>query len=95
MTKWEVLRAPLITEKSTERKEGQRTLCFKVDVAATKTDIKAAVEAIFKVKVEAVRTANYPGKLRRQRRWAGYRSDWKKAYVKLKEGEKMIEYAQI
>jgi large subunit ribosomal protein L23 len=95
MNKFDVIQGPLITEKSTVRKEEQRTLAFKVCTDATKTDIKNAVEAIFKVKVEAVRTANYPGKLRRQRRWAGYRSDWKKAYVKLKEGEKMVEYAQI
>ena len=95
MTKYEVLQGPLITEKSTLRKEDQRTLCFRVRPDATKTDIKGAVESIFKVKVENVRTANFTGKLRRQRRWMGYRSDWKKAYVKLKEGEKMVEYAQI
>jgi len=95
MNKYEVIEGPLITEKSTLAKEDQRTLCFKVRPDATKTAIKNAVEAIFKVKVETVRTANFPGKLRRQRRWAGYRSDWKKAYVKLKEGEKMVEYAQI
>jgi len=95
MNKYEVIEGPLITEKSTLAKEDQRTLCFKVRPDATKTAIKNAVEAIFKVKVETVRTANFPGKLRRQRRWVGYRSDWKKAYVKLKEGEKMVEYAQI
>ena len=95
MNKYQVIQGPLITEKSTVRKESERTLCFKVNAEATKTDVKNAVEAIFKVKVEAVRTANFAGKLRRQRRWMGYRSDWKKAYVKLKEGEKMVEYAQI
>jgi large subunit ribosomal protein L23 len=95
MNKYDVLQGPLITEKSTLRKEEQRTLCFRVRPDATKTDIRNAVEALFKVKVEDVRTANYPGKLRRQRRWMGYRPDWKKAYVKLKEGEKMVEYAQI
>jgi large subunit ribosomal protein L23 len=95
MNKFEVIQGPLITEKSTLHKEDQRTLCFKVRTDATKTDIKNAVEAVFKVKVETVRTSNYPGKFRRQRRWVGYRPDWKKAYVKLKEGEKMVEYAQV
>ena len=95
MNKFEVIQGPLVTEKSQLRKDNERTLCFQVHPDATKTDIKNAVQAIFKVKVEGVRTANFPGKLRRQRRFAGYRPDWKKAYVKLKEGEKMIEYAQI
>lgn len=95
MNKFEVIQGPLITEKSQLRKDEQRTLCFQVRRDATKTDIKMAVQAIFKVKVESVRTANFAGKLRRQRRTAGYRPDWKKAYVKLKEGQKMVEYAQI
>ena len=95
MNKFDVLAAPIITEKSQTRKDDQRTLCFRVRPEATKTDIKNAVQAIFKVKVEDVRTANFPGKLRRRGRYAGYRADWKKAYVKLKEGEKMVEYAQI
>lgn len=95
MNKYEVIQGPIITEKSTLRKEDQATLCFRVRPDATKTDIKSAVESIFKVRVENVRTANFVGKLRRQRRWAGYRSDWKKAYVKLKDGEKMVEYAQV
>jgi large subunit ribosomal protein L23 len=52
------------------------------------------VQKIFKVKVDSVRTANFQGKERRRGRFAGYRPDWKKAYVKLKSGEKMPEYAQ-
>jgi large subunit ribosomal protein L23 len=52
------------------------------------------VQAVFKVKVDSVRTANYPGKERRRGKFAGYRPDWKKAYVRLKSGEKMPEYAQ-
>jgi len=95
MNRWEVILGPRVTEKSQWRKDDQRTLCFQVRRDATKTDIRNAVQAIFKVKVEAVRTATFAGKLRRRGRFAGYRSDWKKAYVKLKEGEKMIEYAQI
>src|SRR6267378_267729 len=61
---------------------------------ATKTEIKEAVQQIFKVKVAAVRTANFVGKMRRRGQNEGYRRDWKKAYVKLAEGEKMIEYAE-
>ena len=62
---------------------------------ANKTQVKAAVEKLFKVKVDEVRTASFEGKLRRRGRFAGYRSDWKKAYVKLKEGEKVPEFAEI
>lgn len=95
MNQFQVLLSPLITEKAEGRKEAERTLCFRVRPDATKTDIRNAVQHIFKVRVESVRTANFPGKLRRRGKFAGYRPDWKKAYVKLKEGEKMIEYAQV
>jgi large subunit ribosomal protein L23 len=95
MNHFEVIAGPLVTEKSQLRKDNERTLCFRVQPGATKTDIKNAVQAIFKVKVESVRTANFPGKMRRRGKYAGYRPDWKKAYVKLREGEKMVEYAQI
>jgi large subunit ribosomal protein L23 len=57
--------------------------------------VKAAVEQLFKVKVADVRTANQVGKLRRRGRFSGYRSDWKKAYVTLKAGQKMPEYTEI
>jgi large subunit ribosomal protein L23 len=90
----EVLRLPVITEKSTHLKENQRTMTFKVARDANKSEIKEAVERIFKVKVESVRTANFHGKLRRQGRFAGRRPDWKKAYVTLKEGEKMVEFSE-
>ena len=75
-------------------KETQRTLVFEVASKATKTEVKEAVQTIFKVKVDSVRTANFPGKERRRGRFAGYRPDWKKAYVRLKAGEKMPEYVQ-
>jgi len=90
----EVLRLPVITEKSTHLKENQRTMTFKVARDANKNEIKEAVERIFKVKVESVRTANFHGKLRRQGRFAGRRPDWKKAYVTLREGEKMVEFSE-
>lgn len=89
---FEVIRRPLVTEKTTLQKEGIRTLVFEVHRDATKPDIKKAVEKLFSVKVEQIRTANLPGKLRRQGRYQGHRPDWKKAYVLLKEGEKMIEF---
>ena len=92
--KQDVLKLPVITEKSTHVKENLRTLTFKVARDANKHDIKHAVESIFKVKVESVRTATFHGKIRRQGRFSGRRPDWKKAYVTLKEGEKMIEFSQ-
>ena len=91
---YQIIRRPIITEKGLGIKELQRTLVFEVAARATKTEVKEAVQSIFKVKVDAVRTANFPGKERRRGRFAGYRADWKKAYVRLKEGEKMPEYAQ-
>jgi len=91
---YQIIRRPVITEKGLAVKETQGTLVFQVAPTATKTEIKEAVQAIFKVKVDSVRTANFPGKERRRGRFAGYRPDWKKAYVRLKSGEKMPEYAQ-
>jgi large subunit ribosomal protein L23 len=91
---YQIIRKPVITEKGLAVKETESTLVFQVAPNATKTEIKEAVQAIFKVKVDSVRTANFPGKERRRGKFAGYRPDWKKAYVKLKSGEKMPEYAQ-
>ncbi len=91
----EVLIKPLVTEKGHDKKDKERTLCFQVSAGANKTQVKAAVEKLFKVKVDEVRTANFEGKLRRRGRFAGYRSDWKKAYVKLQEGQKVPEFAEI
>ncbi|HWB83104.1 MAG TPA: 50S ribosomal protein L23 [Bryobacteraceae bacterium] len=90
-----VIRRPLVTEKGVTKKEAERTLCFEVSIDATKTQVKTAVEKLFKVKVAGVRTATFDGKMRRRGRFAGYRSDWKKAYVKLKAGEKVPEFADI
>ena len=89
-----VLKLPVITEKSTLVKENLRTVTFKVLRDANKIEIKDAVEKIFKVKVQSVRTANFHGKKRRQGKYEGRRSDWKKAYVTLKLGEKMIEFSE-
>ena len=89
---YQVIRKPLITEKGMDLKEGARTLCFHVDHRATKAQIKSAVQTIFKVKVQSVHTASMHGKKRVRGRTFGFRADWKKAYVKLKAGEKMPEY---
>ncbi|MFY9727131.1 MAG: 50S ribosomal protein L23 [Bryobacteraceae bacterium] len=95
MTIHKVLRRPLVTEKGVEKKDNERTMCFEVAADANKTQVKEAVQKLFKVKVAEVRTANMEGKLRRRGKFAGYRSDWKKAYVKLKAGEKVPEFAEI
>jgi large subunit ribosomal protein L23 len=95
MNVYEVIRRPLVTEKGVEKKDSERTLCFEVAADANKTQVKAAVEKLFKVKVQEVRTANFEGKLRRRGRFTGYRPDWKKAYVRLKEGQKTPEFAEI
>ena len=95
MTIFEVIKKPIVTEKGVAKKESERTLCFEVARDANKVMVKAAVETLFKVKVADVRTANQVGKLRRRGRFSGYRSDWKKAYVTLKVGQKMPEYTEI
>ena len=91
---YQIIRRPVITEKGLGVKETESTLVFEVASKATKIEIKEAVQAIFKVKVAAVRTSLFAGKERRRGKFAGYRPDWKKAYVRLKQGEKMPEYAQ-
>ncbi len=83
---------PVITEKSTLLKDQNRVICFEVARSANKIEIKKAVEHLFKTKVESVRTQSKTGKIRRVGRNLGKTKAWKKAYVQLKEGEKMIEY---
>lgn len=92
MNMTEVIRGPLVTEKAAAVKDDYRTLCFRVAVNANKTEIKSAVEKLFGVKVESVRTLRMSGKLKRYGRFEGKRPNWKKAFVKLREGEKMIEF---
>ena len=94
MKQTEVIRRPLITEKTTLLREAGRTLVFEVAPHATKIDVKRAVEKLFGAKVESVRTAVSHGKMKRQGRFVGQRSDWKKAYVKLREGEKIPEFLE-
>lgn len=82
----DILIRPIVTEKSTALM-GQGKYTFRVPLAATKIQIRQAVEQIFKVKVQAVNTMRYEGKLKRMGRTQGRRSDWKKAVVTLKPGE--------
>lgn len=95
MNVYDVIRRPLITEKAHAKRESDRTLCFEVHAGANKIEIKQAVEKIFRVKVAEVRTSINSGKLRRRGRFTGYASDWKKAYVRLRTGQKLPEYADI
>ena len=95
MTIHEVIRRPLVTEKGVAKKETERTLCFEVAPNANKVQVKQAVEKLFKVKVAEVRTSIVEGKMRRRGRFSGYRPDWKKAYVRLKDGEKVPDFAEI
>jgi large subunit ribosomal protein L23 len=92
---YDVIVRPIVTEKAVNKKDAEQTLCFEVNAMANKTEIKAAVQKLFKVKVADVHTVKTVGKLRRRGRFSGYRSDWKKAYVRLKAGEKMPEYAEV
>ena len=95
MTQFQVIRRALVTEKGHAKKENESTLVFEVSADATKTQVKTAVQKLFKVKVSEVRTANFVGKMRRRGRFMGYRSDWKKAYVRLKAGEKVPDFASV
>jgi large subunit ribosomal protein L23 len=90
----DVIKRPLVTEKTTLIREETRTLVFEVATDATKVDIRRAVEKLLGTKVEAVRTAISHGKIKRQGRFMGQRSDWKKAYVKLRDGEKIPEFLE-
>ncbi len=91
----EIIRRPLVTEKSTlQRESGANIIAFEVDPDANKIEVKRAVEELFKVKVDEVRLANVRGKVKRLGRWAGKRRDWRKAYVRLKEGEKAPDFIE-
>ncbi len=91
----DIIIAPLVTEKSTDLKDQQRMLCFKVHKNANKIAIKKAVEELFKTHVDSVRIMNFSGKEKRYGRYTGHRPSWKKAYVKLKKDAKMVEYFEV
>ena len=90
----DVIRRPLVTEKTTILREDGRTIVFQVATGANKIEIKRAVEQLLGAKVDSIRTALAHGKVKRQGRFAGRRSDWKKAYVKLRAGAKMPEFLE-
>lgn len=100
MNVWDVLKSPIITEKSVLLKEAsseegeEQVLSFRVDRKSTKDDIRKAVEEIFSVKVSKIRTINYEGKIKKRGRHEGRRASWKKAYVTLKKGEPIVDYAE-
>lgn len=85
----QVIVAPQITEKATYVADKHQQIAFKVRTDATKPEIKAAVEMVFKVEVQSVTVANVKGKVKRAGRVMGRRKDWKKAYVSLKPGQEI------
>jgi large subunit ribosomal protein L23 len=85
----QVILAPQITEKATHVADKNQQIAFKVLPDATKPEIKAAVELVFKVEVQGVTVANVKGKTKRAGRMMGRRKDWKKAYVSLKPGQEI------
>jgi large subunit ribosomal protein L23 len=90
----EVIRRPLITEKTTILREDGRTIVFQVAAEANKVEIKRAIEQLLGSKVASIRTSITHGKVKRQGRYSGQRPDWKKAYVRLRAGEKMPDFLE-
>jgi large subunit ribosomal protein L23 len=90
----DVIRRPLITEKTSILREDGKTIVFQVAAGATKIDIRRAVEHLLGAKVASVRTSIAHGKVKRQGRFVGRRSDWKRAYVRLRDGEKLPEFLE-
>jgi large subunit ribosomal protein L23 len=91
----QIIRRPLVTEKSTMMRDaGNNILAFEVDVKANKIQVKSAIEELFKVKVEEVRLFNVRGKIKRMGRYQGKRRDWRKAYVRLKKGQKAPNFIE-
>ena len=87
----DVIRRPLTTEKTTIARETSTVIVFEVATGATKIDVRRAVEKLFGAKVQSVRTGIMHGKVKRQGRFSGQRSDWKKAWVRLRAGQKLPE----
>ena len=90
----DIIRRPLITEKTSILREDGRTIVFQVALDANKIQIKRAIEQLLGAKVASIRTTIAHGKVKRQGRFAGRRPDWKKAYVTLREGQKMPEFLE-
>jgi len=94
MKQTEIIRRAIITEKSSLLRESAQVLVFEVAKNATKVDIKRAVEKLMNAKVANVRTSISHGKVKRQGRFIGQRPDWKKAYVRLRDGEKLPDFLE-
>jgi large subunit ribosomal protein L23 len=90
----DVIRRPLVTEKTSILREDGRTIVFHVATTASKVEVKQAIERLLGAKVASIRTSIAHGKVKRQGRFAGRRPDWKKAYVRLREGEKIPEFLE-
>jgi len=90
-----IVRRAMISEKGTRLREKQNGYLFEVSRDANKIEIKRAIEAIFTVKVDSVRTIRVHGKPKRQGRYAGHRPDWKKALVTLKKGDTIELFEQV
>ena len=89
-----VIKRPLVTEKTTILREDGRTIVFEVARDANKIQIRNAIEKLLGAKVNHIRTSIVHGKIKRQGRYSGQRPDWKKAYVTLREGQKMPEFLE-
>ncbi len=89
MNIYEVIKRPLVTEKTTLEKDAKNIIAFEIDNCANKIEVKEAVEKIFNVEVVDVKTINIAGKKKRIGKNVGKRANWKKAYVTLKEGSKV------
>jgi large subunit ribosomal protein L23 len=94
MKQTDIIRRAIVTEKTTLLREGAQILAFEVALDATKVDIKRAIEQLLGSKVAEVRTAVSHGKVKRQGKFVGQRSDWKKAYVRLKPGEQIPDFLE-
>lgn len=90
----EIIRRPIVTEKTVGLRESADTLVFQVARDATKIEIRRAVEKLFGTRVAEVRTSIAHGKVKRQGRFVGRRPDWKKAYVRLRAGEKVPDFVE-
>ena len=90
----DIIRRPLITEKTSIQREDGRTIVFEVARDANKVEVRQAIEKLLGAKVDTIRTSIVHGKIKRQGRFAGQRPDWKKAYVTLREGQKMPEFLE-
>jgi large subunit ribosomal protein L23 len=97
-TIWDIIKSPHVTEKAIVAREesegGRQVLTVRIDRKATKTEVKNAMESIFSVQVDEVRTVNYDGKVKRRGAFQGRRPAWKKAYVTLKAGQEPFDFGE-